>query len=277
MGRSYNPVGGGVEAHFGQEILSAFTCPILDVSVNDYFIGQPAFVNASLLELSATAAVNITGLTGATARRVLTLINTSAESITLKNANGASQAVNQFNFGADVVLNQNNSITLLGLKSGGWGIQGAGPSAAGAAAVAVVRLALANQNVAPNTPQAITWDTAEFDPSGLWNGETKFIVKAAGQYLVTASVDWNTAGQSALGNVNAAICWFEVNGNGVFQGLAGAPSAFGTFQPILTLSQLLNLNAGDYVELWVEQTTGSEATITSSATNLFTSFGIASV
>lgn len=123
MGRSFTPAGGAPTPFEGQELLSVYAPSPLQASVNNYTENVRGFANASLLSLSATTAVNVTGLTGATANRELTLLNTGAAAITLKNASGASLAVNRFQLGADVILAQNQAVKLIGLAAGGWASQ----------------------------------------------------------------------------------------------------------------------------------------------------------
>jgi hypothetical protein len=78
----------------------------LTASVNDWDPGG----NQGVLRLSADAAWNITGMLAQPDGTQRLLSNTSANNITLKNADGASTAANQFMCasGADVVLGQNH-------------------------------------------------------------------------------------------------------------------------------------------------------------------------
>jgi hypothetical protein len=151
MGRAFTPQGGAGTPFEGQEILSAFSCPPLQANVNDYAVAARGFQNASVLELAATTPVNMTGLAGATANRELTLVNVSADAITLKNANAGSVAVNRFQFGADVVLGSNDSLALIGLAAGGWALVGANPSSGGAPSSATYYTATDETSVLPNS------------------------------------------------------------------------------------------------------------------------------
>jgi hypothetical protein len=123
MGRAFTPSGGAGTPFEGQEILATFVCPPLQGSVNDYSNGSRGFANASLLSMSATGAVNVTGLVGATANRELILLNTGAPVITLKNANAGSAPANRFQLGTDVTLAQNEAVKLIALAAGGWASQ----------------------------------------------------------------------------------------------------------------------------------------------------------
>lgn len=270
MGRSFNPSGGGVTPFEGQEILSSFTPPPLQAAVNNYVVAQRGFLNASLLSLSATAAVNITGLQGAVPNRELTLLNTGASAITLKNANGASLAANRFNFGADVVVSQNQSIVLLGLAAGGWGIKGAAGSSGGGGAPstatyftatdetatlpdsvllqptgALVRLTTDVPFVA-STAATVAYDTVIYDTADFYavSHPTRLTAPAAGLYLLQASGEWGSAAASGFASLS-----FQVNGSSAtLWGADGIP--FGTFVfPQICASVTLKLDAGDFVEV----------------------------
>jgi hypothetical protein len=175
MGRSFTPVDGGVTPFEGQELLSAFVVPPLQSSVNDYQVAARRFANASLLQLSATTAVNITGLQGATPNRQLTLMNTGAAVITLKDTSGASLPVNQFHFGGtDVILNQNQGVTLSALLAGGWAAVGSAPGASGATAAATYVTAT---NESAPLPNSVIWqfnitpDSHAVTPANVANDE----------------------------------------------------------------------------------------------------------
>ena len=136
MGRSFTPAGGAGTPFEGQELLAAFTCPPLTKDVNDYRVAARAFDNASVIYLGAVALVAITGLQGATANRELTLMNVSADPITLKANSGSSAAGNRFNFAADVVLSQWQAIKLVAAPgAGGWANAAGAGAGAGATRV----------------------------------------------------------------------------------------------------------------------------------------------
>lgn len=256
MGRSFTPQGAAGTPFEGQELLSAFVCTPLQASVNDYFVNQRGFVNASLLQISSTAAVNLTGLRGATPNRELLVLNTGASAITVKNASGLSLAVNRFQLGADVVLNQNQAIKLVGLAAGGWAAQGGadGGSAPVAAVAVTVALTLVDQAIASGVSTAVSFDTSILDTAALWSiaNPTRLIAPAAGNYLVTATGLWATTG--ANGEV---LMRFRVNGAGLFYGVSSIPTSITGSTPGNSVAIILPLGAADYVEVMVFQNTGN--------------------
>lgn len=261
MGRSYNN-GGSIQPFEGQEILSAFICPVLAASANDYFINNRGFANASALYLGASAAVNLTGLVGATPNRDLLLFNIGASSITLKDTSGASLAANRFLLGADVILKQNQSIKLIAIPTGGWGAQGGAGGGAGATSIG----ALVTQNVlqvlASATNNPITWDTKIFDTGAFWSAasDTKFTVPTNGLYLL----NYNIFGQGDAGNT-FVFGSFRVNGiNPTYGTSVGQFDSVGSGNAgSVNQSIVLNLLAGDFVEAMVfSQTTTSETVVT---------------
>jgi C1q domain len=300
VGRSYNTADGAVTPFEGQEVLSAFVVPEFTVSQNNLSIGQRGFLNASLLSLSATGAVNLTGLAGALKNREVTLLNTGAATITLKNANAGSVVANRFNFGADVALGTDQSIVLLALVSGGWAIKGAPPASGGGAPStatfvtttnessvlpdsvllstalqstglgARVYLAASDSPTNPNTITPVPFDTAAFDVGGFWvdTAPTVFTVPVAGLYSVAASILWD----ATSGGERSAF--FTVNSAGIFAGSVAAPGALGV-TACNSLSTLLSLNAGDTVSIAVFQNSGTNAAVIGS--NQQTTFSIFAV
>lgn len=280
MGRSFTPAGGASTPFVGQELLSAFTAPALSVSVNDYRVASPQFDNASLVSIGATTAVNITGWVGSTPNRELTLLNRLAAAITLKNASGSSQAANRFNFGADVILDQNQAVKLIGLAAGGWALSGVGTSSGGSPAPSTatyltvanetatlpnsvefapcavsVALLTGNQDVNDSTLTALSFDTALVDTGALWSiaAPTKLIAPTTGAYLATASCQFG----NALGVGNAFLT-FLVNGTGSAHGYGPvALQTAGAVKLGCNVSAILQLNAGDYIEAYVYQHSGS--------------------
>lgn len=285
MGRSFTPSGGASSPFEGQELLSSFLAPPLQASVNDYIVGTRAFANASVIYLGATTAINITGLQGATPNRELTLINVTAHAITLKNANGGSLAANRFNFDGDVVLNQWDGIKLVGAPPGaaGWvavnavAVGGApAPSTAtyvtttnetatlpdsvtlataleSTAIAAMVTLALTDHAIPNATATAVPFDTVVTDPTGLWSvaNPTRLTAPVAGQYLVAASLFWQSA---ATGE-----CLLRIQKNGVSTDLYGSssiPNVAGTSAATST-TVIIAMAAGDYVEAIAFQNSGA--------------------
>lgn len=93
--------------------LSGFITPTtLGANQNNY--NPTSLSTATRLRLSASAAVDITGLQGGAEGRIVIIQNISAgaNNITLKNASGSSSAANQFQLKADIVIAQNGGAIL---------------------------------------------------------------------------------------------------------------------------------------------------------------------
>jgi hypothetical protein len=280
MGRSYNPEGGGVQPFQGQEILSAFQCPPLSANTNDFTIARRPFADSSIIELSATVPINLTGLQGATLNRVLTvLVGAGSSAITLTNEDAASQAKNRFNLGASVTLLANQALVLLGLGAAGWALRGAAPSTAGGAPSTatyvtttdesgplpdskVLGLATASgacygfaagQSLTDSAFTAIALDTPQFDTAAYFAdaNPTRLTAPVAGLYLVTASLAWAVATTGSMGVL------FQKNGvAGTYYGFDN--SSFIALESVAnSLSFAIQLAAGDYMELVGLQTSGA--------------------
>jgi hypothetical protein len=197
-------------------VLAAFPVPPLQASVNDYTVAARGFVNASILALSATTAVNITGLQGATPNRELTLLNTSANVITLKNASGASAAANRFHFGADVTLGQNQALKLIALAAGGWASQSSsGGGGGGGAPITATYITEANETGSlPNSFRLAAG-------SGITLTSAANVTTVAGAGPIAASVH-PSANQSinSSASINTAVSFDTVDFD------TGAPTPF---------------------------------------------------
>jgi hypothetical protein len=263
MGRAFTPAGGAGTPFEGQEVLAGFLCPPFVGSTNDYGNAARGFQNASVLYIGATAAVNLTGLQGATPNRELTLVNVTAEAITLKNANAGSAVGNRFNFDADIVLNQWDAVRLLGAPPGaqGWiavdATSAVAPPTPPAASGAFV-YATVNQAIADSTPTAIAFDTVVFDTDEYFNSATPDVLTmpATGIYHVSVSALWAAAaaGTGVIGiAVNSAL--------GTNFGYSAATNS-ATVQQGLSTSHTLSLNEGDTVSLNAIQTSGGNLNMT---------------
>lgn len=298
MGRSFNPAGGGSTPFEGQELLAPFVCPTLGASVNDYLVPQkPAFLNASVLVLSATTAVTITGLQGWAPYREVTLLNNGASTLTLPSNNAGSAVKNRFQFGLTALLAQGDGITLLGLPQGGWAVLGVAPSAGstpapatatyvtganetatlanslqfgvsaaatpagtflGASVYATAQTVLTSTNPTPLAMGAVDFDTGA--PTPFWGvGEpTRLTAPVAGFYLASGSIIWNNGLLAAARGVLAK------NGNYSQASLYGFSassnlSPTGNSNPGNVVTYVFDLAAGDYLELlaWSEDTAGT--------------------
>lgn len=269
MGRSYNN-GGSVQPFEGQEILSAFICPTLQGNANNYFINNRGFVNASALYVSAISPVNITGLVGAIPNRELLLFNLGSNAITLKDASGSSATANQFLLGADLILNENQSVKLIGVPTGGWASQGGTGGGGGSTAAGALVTLSTTQNIPNATFTAVSFDTVQFDVSAipLYSGAnpTRLTAPSDGLYIATMSLKWG----DTQGSYDA--CEFRVNGASPF----AYSSNYGNIGIVgNSLSVILNLLATDYVEAMAFQAGGGTLTLGRSDTG--TSFGLAKI
>lgn len=276
MGRSFTPSGGASTPFEGQELLSAFVCTPLQANVNDYRVAQRQFDNASLLSISAITALNITGLQGATPYRELVLINTGANAITLKDASGLSLAPNRFHFGADVILAQNQGVKLIAFAAGGWGAEGG----AGGGAPPVVPLSsslslqAANQSIPGGSNRTpIAFDTVLDNSGGFWaaGNPTRMTAPAAGNYLLTASCIWDTA---AAGE---CFLMFGVNGSYAHTfAIDGAAFSVGV-NAAMSISAILPLALGDFVEAVVSTSTSSAVNVLGSGSPVNTLFAMMAI
>lgn len=78
---------------------------------NDF--NPSGLANASVLRLSSSAAVNITGLAGGSRGRSITIFNTGTNNIVLKNQNTSSTDINRFAVSADITIGADQSTTLI--------------------------------------------------------------------------------------------------------------------------------------------------------------------
>lgn len=107
---------------------------------------------ASLVRLSASTPVNITGISASqTNGRTITFINNSANAITLVHGSGSSDSENRLNLpsGADITLQQHQAVTLFyDLTSTKWRLKGgAGGGAGGESDAGNNVIGFANKNI----------------------------------------------------------------------------------------------------------------------------------
>jgi hypothetical protein len=134
---------------------------------------------------------------------------------------------------------------------------------------ASVSLSNVLQSIANGAVQAVSFDTKNFDTSGFVVGALPalfFTAPFAGLYTLFGGAQWlpNATGVRNIG--------FVVNNNGAFIGsqvFTNAPATIGQ-----TTSALVNLNAGDVVNLSVVQSSGAALQIAGSNVNLQTYFQI---
>ncbi len=89
---------------------------------------------ASVLRLTSSTAVNITGLAGGADGRILAVLNVGSNDIVLKDASASSTAANRFDIGADVTLAASQGAVLIyDATSSRWRIAGLMSTASGGA------------------------------------------------------------------------------------------------------------------------------------------------
>lgn len=90
---------------------SMLSPPTLSASQNDY--APSGLSAATVLLLSASTNVSLSGLSAGAAGRIFGVVNTGASSITLQHQNAGSSAANRFALGSDLVLTTDRSVMLL--------------------------------------------------------------------------------------------------------------------------------------------------------------------
>jgi hypothetical protein len=146
-----------------------------------------------------------------------------------------------------------NTYTLVADSAEATGLKWAAPSA-GASFVGVKAQKNATQSIANNTDTVITFaGTDTFDTDGYHDpavNNTRFTIPSGkgGYYLVTGN--WGFA-SNATGNRE---CYFNLNGSFGFNG--GGIPAQPTSATVGTYSAIVNLSVGDYIEMYVNQTSG---------------------
>ena len=116
----------------------------------------------------------------------------------------------------------------------------------------------AAQSIPDSTLTALTWPVEDFDSDGYHDAgsPSRFTVALAGKYLVGTSIKWdaNSSGTRAVYVVVNGVTATRLGGalNAASAGLAQ------------DLSMVLNLVASDYVEFFVEQTSGGARDVVTS-------------
>jgi hypothetical protein len=119
-----------------------------------------------------------------------------------------------------------------------------------------------NISIANNTDTALTFDSERWDSElmhSVSSNQGRITIVTPGKYLVIAQVDWATGT-----GTNPRKVWIRKNGTTVVgQGLQPNESSGGVAtQNVVTL---VNLVAGDYLEVLVRQTSGGALNVLASA------------
>lgn len=107
-----------------------------------------------------------------------------------------------------------------------------------------------NQSLANNTATKITLDTEEFNNGNGWdNTNHKFVIPSTGVYFIQANIEIN-----GVGNTSRDYIALYKNGSEFKRGTDSAGDGFDTG---FNLSCVVSLTAGDYLELYASQNSGS--------------------
>lgn len=157
--------------------------------------------------------------------------------------------------------------TLTGTKIQDASVTGAdlADAAVDAAKIGVIPGARVQRDAAISIPSGgastvLTWDsTPDFNVGGVFDpaAPSRMTAPVAGRYLITTSVRWdsNDDGRRVVAlNVNyPAAGWAQIARSSVSADWSGTPAFF----PEQTATTVYKLNAGDYVQVWVAQDSGS--------------------
>jgi hypothetical protein len=119
------------------------------------------------------------------------------------------------------------------------------------------------------TIQVVPWESVLVDRSGLWASGTpnRITVDKPGMYMISAQVEFAA---NATGDRELAI-----RKNGVASDLLKTSLKSSTLANDLALSGCLQLAAGDYIELWANQTSTGALNITATAAKESPSLSVA--
>lgn len=124
----------------------------------------------------------------------------------------------------------------------------------------------ATQAITTATSTALTWQTVVRDDGGYYSvsNTTRLTARTAGRYRANASVQWaaNATGTRAV--------WFRRNGSDFGTRLQlNAPASGAAYQAIS--SAIIDLTAGQYIEVFVNQSSGGNLDVTNAT---FTNFSL---
>lgn len=235
-----------------------------DTNALEYYDGA-AWVGAPVGDITAvTAGKGLTG--GGSSGDVTVSLATTAKGDLVAGSGATTAAV--LTVGANNTVLTADSTTATGLK---WATPASGSTYVGAS----VRNST-NQSISNTTETLLTWDTERFDTDNIHStttntGRMTVPTGKAGKWLVSGQISHPNYG-STLG----MEIYVYVNGSYFQTGVA----QFSDFQNtggrwvFASMSQIFNLSAGDYLELYGWQNSGGTANINSVYSNFqFTYMG----
>ena len=124
-----------------------------------------------------------------------------------------------------------------------------------------------NQSIANTTWTGVTLDSALYDNTGGHSTTTnpsRYVCQVSGWYLAIGNVAWSS---SATGSQNEYVAGVRVNGSNSSANLFEGAKHPGANSSLINpgVFELVQLSAGDYVELGAWQSSGGAVTITSTA------------
>lgn len=243
---------------------SGYTLSTITAGANAFITNGAGSITISPL----SAVTTITADTTLSASHSTVLCNNSGADITvtlpaasgcsgrryvIKKINSAAKTVTVAGNGADPVETAVTSLVLyvqydtVEIVSDGskWHLVADGRKAH----VAKMRRATA-QAVTSGAFNKASLSTVDFDNAGICDSTTnfRFTVKRAGKYLLTGA--WQSGGSPTIHQAS-----FYLNGSQIDNGVFTDATTGGTFST--TITTVVDLAAGDYVELWLYQNTGS--------------------
>jgi hypothetical protein len=116
-----------------------------------------------------------------------------------------------------------------------------------------------DQVIPGSTYTTLTFDTVDTNVGGVWNASHNDRLRApvVGSYVITAAVWWQS---NATGN---RVLWLLVNGSTYIAYAEEGPASNGNLQQ--NIATVYHLNAGDYVQALVDQSSTNPGGLSSSA------------
>lgn len=231
------------------------------VATNSVYFKNQAGANAAIpaLDLSALVdsslgsyTVTLPPLAGQDHNVEIVKVSNDANVITVKCAPGDTFADGTTTY---LLIDQNDFIDLLAtsaLKL--WAVRGSRqPRCA-----SVYMSTASSQNIPINTFVAVTYDSVDFDPLGMFANGSRLVAPITGIYVAHGSIYMGSPNETSGNNVLV----IRKNGS-IYYGSTYAPAAGASWNVAMGTSQLLQMNKGDYVELVFYQSALTTATLNS--------------